>query len=172
MADPAGAAVTELGAVDLAAVGLLLGRYGLELVVLPPGQPITGSYWGESEAGLASNRVYARLDTPLHSLLHEASHAIVMGEARRAVLDRDAGGDHAEENSVCYLQVLLADEVPGYDRAAMWRDMDAWGYTFRLGSARSWFENEADEACAALVDLGIARMTGGTVCLSGGTVRS
>jgi hypothetical protein len=24
--------------------------------------------------------------------------------------------------------------------------MDAWGYSFRLGSARAWFEEDADEA--------------------------
>ena len=172
MAGPVAAAVTELGAIDRTAVRRLLERYGLDLVILPPGAPITGSYWGESEAGLVANRVYARLDTPLHSLLHEASHAIVMGAARRAVLDRDAGGDHAEENSVCYLQVLLADEVPDYGRAAMWRDMDAWGYTFRLGSARMWFENEADDALAALIALGYVQAAGGTPRLSGGAVRS
>jgi hypothetical protein len=164
--------VTVLAAVDLAAVRAILRRYGLELVIVPPDEPIIGSYWGESEAGLVANRVYARLDTPLHSLLHEASHSIVMGEARRAALDRDAGGDHAEENSVCYLQILLADEVPAYGRVEMWRDMDAWGYTFRLGSARAWFENEADDAREALLALGIATIVGGTVRLDGGAVRS
>jgi hypothetical protein len=25
--------------------------------------------------------------------------------------------------------------------------MDAWGYTFRLGSAREWFEQDAADAC-------------------------
>jgi hypothetical protein len=30
-------------------------------------------------------------------------------------------------------------------------DMDAWGYTFRLGSTRAWFENDAAEARAFLV---------------------
>jgi len=24
--------------------------------------------------------------------------------------------------------------------------MDAWGYSFRLGSARAWFENDAEDA--------------------------
>jgi hypothetical protein len=24
--------------------------------------------------------------------------------------------------------------------------MDAWGYSFRLGSTRAWFENDADDA--------------------------
>jgi hypothetical protein len=28
----------------------------------------------------------------------------------------------------------------------MCADMDAWGYTFRLGSARAWFERDADDA--------------------------
>ena len=25
-------------------------------------------------------------------------------------------------------------------------DMDAWGYTFRLGSAHAWFEHDAEDA--------------------------
>jgi hypothetical protein len=25
-------------------------------------------------------------------------------------------------------------------------DMDAWGYSFRLGSTRAWFEHDADDA--------------------------
>jgi len=29
--------------------------------------------------------------------------------------------------------------------------MDEWGYTFRLGSARAWFENDAEDARAFLV---------------------
>jgi hypothetical protein len=28
--------------------------------------------------------------------------------------------------------------------------LDAWGYTFRLGSARAWFERDAEDALAAL----------------------
>ncbi len=67
----------------------------------------------------------------------------------------DAGGDCAEENAVCYLQILLADRVPGCGRAGMWADMDAWGYSFRLGSARAWLEQEADDARAWLRREGI-----------------
>ena len=26
------------------------------------------------------------------------------------------------------------------------RDMDAWGYSFRLGSTRAWFEGDAGDA--------------------------
>jgi hypothetical protein len=32
--------------------------------------------------------------------------------------------------------------------------MDAWGYTFRLGSARAWFETDADDARAWLLSTG------------------
>jgi hypothetical protein len=70
-------------------------------------------------------------------------------------LDRDAGGEHAEENGVCYLQILLADFVPGCGRARMLQDMDAWGYTFRLGSARRWFEEDASDARAWLIEHGV-----------------
>ena len=54
----------------------------------------------------------------MHSVLHEASHYICMSPARRAQLDRDAGGDELEEAAVCYLQILLADELPAVGRTA------------------------------------------------------
>lgn len=128
----------------------LLARHGLELVGVPAGEPIPGSYWGESEAGLLRSRVYARPDTPVHSVLHEACHAICMDEARRAALATDAGGDFDEENAVCYLQIVLADALAGVGRERLMADMDAWGYTFRLGSARAWFEDDAADAAAWL----------------------
>jgi hypothetical protein len=132
----------------------LLRRFGLEAMQVPLGSGIDGSYWGESEAGLIGNRLYLRADTPLHSALHEASHFVCMDGARRSQLDRDAGGDHAEESAVCYLQIMLADELPaGAQRLC--RDMDEWGYTFRLGSARAWFDNDAEDARAWLIAHGI-----------------
>jgi hypothetical protein len=124
----------------------LLARYGLELQRVPADSPIPGSWWGEREAGLRGATLYARLDTPLHSVLHEACHFVCMAPARRRALDTNAGGDYDEENGVCYLQVLLADELPGFCRARMFADMDAWGYSFRLGAARAWFEQDAADA--------------------------
>ena len=139
-------AVLLLNATDRVALALLLGRYGIALTLVAPGQGIPGSYWGHSEAGLKAERLYARLNTPVHSVLHEASHYICMTPERRAGLDRDAGGTDLEESAVCYLQVLLADEVPGMGRARLLSDMDAWGYSFRLGSTRAWFEQDATDA--------------------------
>jgi hypothetical protein len=124
----------------------LLSRYGIEMVRIADGADIPGSYWGESEAGLIGASLYVRDDTPVHSALHEACHFICMDEARRAALDRDAGGDYDEENAVCYLQILLADRLPDVGRLRLCRDMDEWGYTFRFGSARAWFDNDADDA--------------------------
>jgi hypothetical protein len=69
-----------------------------------------------------------------------------MDGERRARLHTDAGGDCAEEDAVCWLQVLLADELPGYGRDRLFADMDAWGYSFRLGSSRAWFEQDAEDA--------------------------
>ena len=132
------------------ALAKLLARHGLELVEVPDGAEIPGSYWGESEAGLIGARLYVRSDTPLHSALHEACHFICMDDARRATLERDAGGDYDEENAVCYLQIVLADTLSDFSRERMFRDMDAWGYTFRLGSAQAWFEQDADDARAWL----------------------
>jgi hypothetical protein len=137
---------------DGQALAALLASYGLELVMLPPGEPIPGSYWGDSEAGLQGARLYARPDTPLHSVLHEASHYICMDDARRAGLDRDAGGDDPEECGVCYLQVLLAEALPAVGRERLLSDMDDWGYSFRLGSSRAWLETDAADALSWLCE--------------------
>jgi hypothetical protein len=138
--------VQRLDAASQVALEALLCRFGMVLVVVADNTHIPGSYWGESEAGLIANRLYVRDDTPLHSALHEACHFICMDDLRRASLERDAGGDYEEENAVCYLQILLADELPDYSRERMCRDMDTWGYTFRLGSAQAWFDRDADDA--------------------------
>ena len=142
--------VLRLGGLDPASVAALLARYGMTLEPLAADAPIPGSYWGECEAGLRGSRLYARADTPLHSILHEACHFICMGSERRAALDTNAGGDDAEESAVCYLQVLLADALSGVGRERMFADMDAWGYSFRLGSAQVWFERDAEDARAWL----------------------
>jgi hypothetical protein len=131
-------------------IPVLAARYGAGLVECSASETLPGSYWGDSEAGLRGNALYVRADTPIHSLLHELGHFICMSPERRAGLDRDAGGDDAEECAVCYLQIVLADEIAGFGRDRMLSDMDAWGYTFRLGSARAWFENDAADACVWL----------------------
>lgn len=133
----------DLNVDDLSA---LLDPFGLHLVMVPSDAPIPGSFWGEDEAGLQGRQVLVRQDTPVHSLLHEACHAICMDPQRRQALDTDAGGDEPEENATCYLQSLLADWLPGYSRARLHHDMDAWGYSFRLGSAARWFREDADDA--------------------------
>jgi hypothetical protein len=160
--------VLRLAAVDRVAVALLLHRYGLDLRLVAPEEVIPASYWGESEAGLLGQRLFARLDTPVHSVLHEASHYICMSPERRVGLDRDAGGDDPEESAVCYLQILLADELPGVGAARLCADMDAWGYSFRLGSARAWFETDADDARIWLLHSGVIdgdnRPTGSLRC--------
>jgi len=124
----------------------LLQRYGLLIQWVEHDEPIPGSFWGEGEAGLIDNRLYLRPDTPLHSALHEACHYICMDPKRRHGLHTDAGGDYDEENAVCYLQILLAEHLPGVGAARMQQDMDSWGYSFRLGSARAWFEQDAQDA--------------------------
>jgi hypothetical protein len=149
------AAVLRLYSLERLPLALLLSRYGMALRLVAPDEVIPGSYWGECEAGLIGHVLYARLDTPLHSVLHEAGHFVCMSPERRAALDRDAGGDHAEECAVCYLQLLLADALPGVGRDRLLADMDAWGYSFRLGSARAWMEQDAADARAWLVREGV-----------------
>lgn len=132
--------------IDHAPLLRLLAGYGLSTRLLAPEAAIPGSYWGECEAGLRGDTLYVRPDTPLHSVLHEAAHYICMSAERRAGLDRDAGGDDAEEVAVCYLQVLLSSELPGVGRERQLADMDSWGYSFRLGSAARWFKEDALDA--------------------------
>lgn len=124
----------------------LLARYGLQLQRVADGAPIPGSYWGDAEAGLIGSRVHARGDTPVHSLLHEAAHLIVLPAERRAQVHTDATDSIEEEDAVCVLQALLGDALPGVGRARVLADMDAWGYTFRLGSAQAYFEHDAQSS--------------------------
>jgi hypothetical protein len=124
----------------------LLNRYGLTLHIIPNDTAIPGSYWQAEEAGIIGLMVYARLDTPLHSILHEACHTICMDQIRRNNLHTDAGGETDEEDAVCYLQIILAQQLIHMGKLRMLRDMDSWGYSFRLGSAQAWFENDAEDA--------------------------
>ena len=132
--------------IDLSSLHELLSSYGMQLQLVEQGVRIPGSYWQDPEAGLISNTLYVRNDTPVHSALHETCHYICMDEERRRQLDTDAGGGYEEENGVCYLQILLSDRIPEMGRERMFLDMDEWGYSFRLGSAEAWFEQDAEDA--------------------------
>jgi len=153
-------AINRFSTCDYDSLERLLSRYGMTVRLTPGGVPIPGSFWGDEEAGLIANRLILRPDTPLHSALHETCHYICMDEIRRQGLNTDAGGDYDEENAVCYLQILLADEIPGFGRRKMMDDMDAWGYTFRLGSAQSWFEKDAEDAFDWLLRHGLITRQG------------
>jgi hypothetical protein len=148
--------VLRLSDIGFDAPSALLARYGLELVRVADGEPIPGSYWGECEAGLIGECVYARADTPVHSLLHEAAHLIVLPRERRAAVHTDATDSIEEEDAVCVLQALLGDALPGVGRECVLADMDAWGYTFRLGSARAYVDRDAGSAWAWLQARGLA----------------
>ena len=130
---------------DTASIKTLLSKYLLTLHIVAENTDIPGSYWGDSEAGIIANSVYVRPDTPIHSLLHETCHYICMDQERRSELDTDAEGDYDEENGVCYLQILLADDIPEMGMPRMMDDMDSWGYTFRLGSAGAWFKEDSGD---------------------------
>ncbi|WP_243039722.1 hypothetical protein [Dyella sedimenti] len=147
--------VTRLDQVGFAAAAGLLARYGLQLVHVAPGEAIPGSFWGDEEAGIIGTTVYARGDTPVHSLLHEAGHLIVLPPERRAFVHTDATDSIDEEDATCYLQIVLADELPGVGRDRLMADMDAWGYSYRLGSTRAWFEQDAENARCWLVEHGL-----------------
>ena len=154
-----------LNSFDRIHLEMLLDRYGLQLTLVAPDEVIPGSYWGDREAGLIGSKIFGRLDTPLHSVLHESAHFICMTPERRARLDTDAGGDHAEENAVCYLQILMAQVLPNVGRERMCRDMDEWEYSFRLGSAAAWFAEDAEDGKVA----NALRGAGGPLACGGGS---
>jgi hypothetical protein len=142
-----------------ALAGLLAG-YGIELVKVPEGEPVPGSWFGAREAGIRGRCVCVRPDTPVHSALHEACHLVCATVEGRGPIDADAGGGYAEEDAVCYLQILLAARLYGFGRDRALADMDAWGYTFRLGSARDWFERDAEDARTWLAARGLVDVAG------------
>src|SRR5690606_4422044 len=137
------------------AAAALLAGHGLSLHRVDDGAPIPGSYWGEPEAGVIAHDVYVRGATPVHSMLPEACHLIVLPPERRAQVHTDAPDSVIEEDATCCLQIVLADALPGVGRARRMADMDAWGYTFRLGSAQAWFERDAADARAWLTQRGL-----------------
>ena len=138
--------------IDLSPLRDLLQRFAIQLKLVKPTEKIPGSWFGEPEAGIIQNTLYIRGDTPLHSALHEACHYICMSDDRRQTLHTNAGGDYDEENAVCFLSILLSDYIANFGRQRMFHDMDTWGYTFRLGSSRAWFEEDAGDAQQWLIE--------------------
>lgn len=155
-----------LADIDVDAVATVLAHYGLALRQVADDLDIPGSYWGAPEAGIIGEKVYVRNDTPLHSLLHEACHLIVAPAEKRPAIHTNASDSQAEEEAACYLQIVLADSLPGASAAQLMHDMDLWGYSFRLGSTRAWFEHDAAEARTWLAQRGLLKnLPHATVCL-------
>lgn len=138
--------------IELQHLTVLLGKFGISIKRVADGESIPGSWFGEPEAGIIATSLYIRGDTPLHSALHESCHLICMDSTRRAKLHTNAGGDYDEENGVNYLEITLADYLPEFGSKRVMHDMDCWGYTFRLGSAKAWFEQDAEDARQWLIE--------------------
>ncbi|QII28235.1 hypothetical protein G6052_05620 [Stenotrophomonas maltophilia] len=147
--------VTRVGDIAFADAQHLLAAHELRLRHVAAGEPIPGSYWGEPEAGIIASDVYVRDDTPVHSMLHEACHLIVLPPERRAQVHTDATDSVPEEDATCYLQIVLAGHLAGVGSERLMADMDAWGYTYRLGSTKAWFEQDAEDARAWLIERGL-----------------
>lgn len=147
--------VLRVAEIDLGQLEVFFKAQQLVLCPVEPGVDIPGSHWGECEAGLIKSCLYFRPDTPLHSMLHEGCHFLLMDDERRRNLHTDAGGTSVEENAVCYLQILLATQLPEAGALRMMQDMDSWGYSFRLGSTQAWFEGDAEDAVAFLKRSGV-----------------
>ena len=132
-----------------------LQRYQLSLCMIGNDRDIPHSFWGAPEAGRHRSTLYARQDTPVHSLLHETAHYICMPPEQRLAESNDAGGSALEENACCYLQIILSDHIPGFCQPIHMHDMDTWGYSFRLGSTARWFYADSDDARHWLIDKNI-----------------
>ena len=132
--------------IDIEILSQILSNFGIEVCHIDLHAEIPGSYWGAPEAGIIKNQLFVRPDTPVHSALHESCHYVCMDETRRNNLHTDTGGDYDEENAVCYLQIVLANHIPGLTQMMLCEDMDEWGYTFRLGSAKRWFLEDSNDA--------------------------
>ena len=127
------------------AVSTLLTRYQLQLKQVAADDAIPFSFWGTPEAGRYLSTLYARADTPIHSILHEAAHYICMPETQRQLSQIDAQGSTSEENACCYLQIVLAEHIQDVNRHILMHDMDQWGYSFRLGSTARWFYADSED---------------------------
>jgi len=138
----------------------LIDRYGVRFEELDADVPIETSFWGEPEAGISRSGLQFRADTPVHSVLHELCHIVCMTAARRAKLERSAGGTVSEECAVCYLQVLLAEHIRDFGSQRCLADMDSWGYSFREGCAAAWFGGDGSEARQWLMAHGLIDLAG------------
>lgn len=150
-----GSGVLRLAEIDLADLRSLLKSVGLRLVLEPEGATIPGSYWGEPEAGIIGQNVHVRLDTPVHSVLHEAAHLAVAAAEGRHDIHTNASDSTIEEDATCCLEIIWAGRLSGVGRDRIYADMDAWGYTFRAGSAKAWFTSDAEDAEAWLLARGL-----------------
>lgn len=134
--------------------------FGATVRRVESGDPIPGSYWMAPEAGLVGDNIFVAPDTPVHSLAHELGHYICMPASHRASLHTDAGGSEFEECAVCYLQLSLAKSGLGIPFATSFKDLDDWGYSFRLGSAQRWYEEDAELEREWLLDQGLLNSQG------------
>ncbi len=134
----------------------LAAFYGMSVAFVAEGSEIPGSHWGAPEAGLKAGHLYLQASTPVHSFLHELAHVACMDSGRARTLDTDAGGTDQEEEAVCYLQASLAGLLPDYSRHQLFLDMDAWGYSFRQGSAAAWFREDGPAARQWLIEHRVA----------------
>ena len=51
-------------------------------------------------------------------------------------------------------------QIPGVGRERLCADMDEWGYSFRLGSTRAWFDNDAADARQWLLEHSVIDASG------------
>ena len=148
----------RLKAISADTLRSILDKYQLNLNVVDQDNEIPHSFWGAPEAGRFQSNLYAREDTPIHSIFHESAHYVCMTSKQRECSGIDAGGSALTEDACCYLQILWSDYLKGFNRYIHLHDMDHWGYSFRLGSAARWFYADSDDARQWLIQHNIINL--------------
>ena len=96
----------------------LLNYYGIQVNYVGTDEDIPHSIWGNPEIGRVCEQLYIRGD---HSILHEASHYVCIQAHQRSLTQVDAKGTAMEENSTCYLQLVLSDLLRAIVDRSIWK---------------------------------------------------
>ncbi len=153
--------VTRFSDSDRHSLALLLNRYGLvpELVGFKNGNPgfILGGrgsrgWWETNSCCVKTPRCIPCCMRPVTTFAWTKRGALAWIPMQAAIMTKRMPSAIFKYYWPMNCRDLAVEQ--------MLSDMDAWGYTFRLGSARAWFEEDAGDARAWLLSAGIISASG------------
>ena len=105
----------------------------------------------DQESTAALRQIVRESPVPIVADIHfHYKRAIEAAEAGAACLRINPGNIGSAER--------VREVLPGAGRDRILADMDAWGYSFRLGSARAYVERDAESAWQWLSEHGLVRL--------------